>query len=286
MYIFHVQIFQVQGQTFKHPTPVVMDFDRAKDHSQCYVALSRVQELSQVYIVEKLHEDCAGWKVNPSAKSELEKSLKDAINTQPEEGNELEIMCLNVRSLRKHIRHVKQTVRNRNFSILCLQETWLLNNEQREEYQLENFSSHFSSRGFGKGIATYHKDDFYVTDQVCSDDCQFVILTSDKLNVVNVYRSTNCKNFCDLLKPRLSEDHPTLICGDFNTNHLESDNRVSRFLKDKLKYHQIVTKPTHEKGSLLDQVWINAPLLHKVKIEQMCVTYSDHDMIRIVLSKK
>ena len=69
-----------------------MDFDRAKDNSQCYVALSRVQELSQVYIVEKLHEECAGWKVNLSAISELENSLEKAMNTQPEEEVELEIM--------------------------------------------------------------------------------------------------------------------------------------------------------------------------------------------------
>ena len=262
-----------------------MDFDHAKNNSQCYVALSRVQEMSQVYIVDKLHEECAGWKVNSSAIRELENSLKNAINTQPREKNELEIMCLNVRSLRQHIRHIRQTVKNRNFSILCLQETWLLNSERKEEYQLENFNCHLTSRGFGKGIATYHKDDFYVTDQVCSDDCQFAILTSDKLSVVNVYRSSSCKNLCELLKPRLPKDYPTLICGDFNTNDFESDNRVSRFFKEKLQYHQIVVKPTHEKGSLLDQVWINEPLLDKVKIDQMCVSFSDHDLIRIVLSK-
>ena len=262
-----------------------MDFDRAKNHSQCYVALSRVQELSQVYIVDKLHEECAGWKVSLSAIGELENSLKTAINTQPVEEIELEIMSLNVRSLRKHIRHVQQTVKNRNFSIVCLQETWLLNSEQREENQLENFNCHLTSRGFGKGIATYHKDDVYVTDQVCSDDCQFAILTSAKLSVVNVYRSRNCKNFCELLKPRLPEDQPTLICGDFNTNHLESENRVSRYLKEKLQFRQIVMNPTHEKGSLLDQVWINEPLFDKVGIEQVCVSFSDHDLIRIVLRK-
>ena len=262
-----------------------MDFDHAKNNSQCYVALSRVQELSQVYIVDKLHEDCAGWKVSSSAISELENSLQSAINTKPEEEIELELMSLNVRSLRKHIGHVQQTVRMRNFSVLCLQETWLLNSEQREEYRLEKFNCHLTSRGFGKGIATYYKDDFHVTDQVCDDQFQFAILTSAQLTIVNVYRSSNCKNFCKFLKPRLPEDHPTLICGDFNTNHLESENRVSRFLTETLQFRQIVIKPTHEKGSLLDQVWINEPLFDKVRIEQMCVSFSDHDLIRIVLSK-
>ena len=262
-----------------------MDFDHAKNNSQCYVAMSRVQELSQVYIVDKLHEECAGWKVSSSAVKELENSLENAINTKLEEEIELEIMSLNVRSLRKHIRHVRQTVRHRNFTVLCLQETWLLNSQQEEEYRLENFNCHFASRGFGKGIATFYNDNFNVTDQVCDDQFQFAVLTSAKLTIVNVYRSSNCKNLCQFLKPRLPEDHPTLICGDFNTNHLESENRVSRFLKETLQFRQIVIKPTHEKGSLLDQVWINEPLFDKVRIEQMCVSFSDHDLIRIVLSK-
>ena len=263
-----------------------MDFDHAKNNSQCYVALSRVQELSQVYIVDKLHEECAGWKVSVSAISELENSLQNAINTQHEEEIELEIMSLNVRSLRQHRRHVQQTVRRRNFSVLCLQETWLLNSEQKEEYRLEDFNCHLTSRGFGKGIATYYKEDFYVTDQVCDDQFQFAILTSARLTIVNVYRSSNCKNFCEFLKPRLPEDHPTLICGDFNTNHLESRNKVSSFFKDKLRLRQLVMKPTHEKGSLLDQVWVNEPLFDKVGIEQMCVSFSDHDLIKIVLRKQ
>ena len=77
------------------PTAVVMDFQNSKETSMCYVALSRVQELSQVYIVDKLHEDCAGWRVNFSALEELEDSMKKAINIKVEEDNKLEIMCMN-----------------------------------------------------------------------------------------------------------------------------------------------------------------------------------------------
>ena len=131
-----------------------MDLQKSREPSQCYVALSRVQELSQVFIIEKLHEDCAGWTVSQSALDELDKSLQNAINTQTEEeDHELEIMCLNVRSLRKHFRDVEQTVRGRQFSILCLQETWLSNNDNVEDYQLENFTFDLTSRGRGKGIA-------------------------------------------------------------------------------------------------------------------------------------
>ena len=79
-----------------------MDFDHAKNNSQCYVAMSRVQELSQVYIVDKLHEECAGWKVSSSAVKELENSLENAINTKPEEEIELEIETSQFCAYKKH----------------------------------------------------------------------------------------------------------------------------------------------------------------------------------------
>ena len=263
-----------------------MDFQKSREHSQCYVALSRVQELSQVFIIDKLHEDCAGWRVHPSALDELEESMKNAINTQTEEEHELEIMCLNVRSLRKHFRDVEQTVRGRHFSILCLQETWLCNNDNGGDYQLENFDLDLTSRGKGKGIASYHTSAFKVQDRVCSDDCQFVILTSEKLSVVNVYRSSSCRNFCTLLKPRIDLNWPYLICGDFNTDYQEDRNQVVTFLKEKLKFRQLVLESTHEKGSILDQVWINGPLIGRVQVEKTCMRFSDHDMLKIVVRKE
>ena len=263
-----------------------MDLQKSREHSQCYVALSRVQELSQVYIIDKLHEDCAGWNVNPSALSELDESLKNALNTQTEDEHELEIMCLNVRSLRKHFRDVEQTVRGKNFSIICLQETWLLNNDNVEDYQLENFNCDLNSRGKGKGIATYHTSYFEVNDRVCDDDCQFVILTSDKISVINVYRSNSCRNFCLLLKKRVDLSMPTLICGDFNTDYREDGNAVVRFLKDKLKLRQLVLESTHEKGSILDQVWINGLLVGKVQVERKCLRFSDHDMLKIIVNQE
>ena len=263
-----------------------MDFQKSREHSQCYVALSRVQELSQVYIIDKLHENCAGWNVNQSALSELDESLKNAINTQTEEDHELEILCLNVRSLRKHFRDVKQTVRGTNYSILCLQETWLCNNDNIGDYQLENFNCDLTSRGKGKGIATYHTSCFEVHDRVCSDDCQFVILTSKKVSVINVYRSSSCKNLCDLLKPRVNMNMATVICGDFNINYQDDGNEVMRFLKDKLKFRQLVLESTHDKGSILDQVWINGPLIGRVQVEKTCLRFSDHDMLKIVVKRK
>ena len=79
---------------------------------------------------------------------------------------------------------------------------------------------------------------------------------------------------------------PTLICGDFNTDYREDGNAVVRFLKDKLKLRQLVLESTHEKGSILDHVWINGPLIGRVQIEKTCLRFTDHDMLRIIVRKE
>ena len=281
-----VTCHKVQGATFKDPTPVVMDFKSSRETSMCYVMLSRVQKLKQVYIIDELQEQCRGWRVDQSALEELDQSLKEAINTQPEEDYEIEIMCLNVRSLRKHFKEINRDVaRNKRFSILCLQETWLLESDEGQDYQLENFNCDFNSRGFGKGIATYYKETFKIKESVCSDHCQLSILTSNHLNVVNVYRSEKCKNLCELLKTRVDMNIPSIICGDFNMNYQDGNNKISRFFKDTMNFNQLVDQPTHDEGSLLDQVWISEHLNDRVSVKQTSVRYSDHDMLTISISQ-
>ena len=76
---------------------------------------------------------------------------------------------------------------------------------------------------------------------------------------------------------------PTLICGDFNADYRDPNNVVIRFLKEELKFCQIVSESTHEKGSILDQVWVNAALVGKIVVEKKCLRYSDHDMLKIIV---
>ena len=63
-------------------------------------------------------------------------------------------------------------------------------------------------------------------------------------------------------------------------------NEVMTFLKVKLKFRQLVLESTHEKGSILDQVWINGPLIGRVQVEKTCMRFSDHDMLKIVVRKE
>ena len=70
---------------------------------------------------------------------------------------------------------------------------------------------------------------------------------------------------------------PTIVGGDFNVNMLtssEEQNTLLRFMTD-LNFKQVIQKPTHQLGGLLDHVWISANTILKNQL-QTASAYSDH----------
>ena len=257
-----------------------------------YVMLSRVQEISQVIIIDDLHKDCVGWKVSQSSLDEKDDSVISAINVPRQSVSQYEtvLMCLNVRSLRKNFKDVQRVVKNKDYNAICLQETWLLGDDYGDNYHLENLYCDLNSRGLGKGIATYFKMGymgFKVTDKVKDDNCQITQISSVNLDIFNIYRSSDNKNLIEFLKPRINEEKSTILCGDFNINYLEGcKNNFFRVLTEKFKFKQLVTQPTHTTdytATTLDQVWVNTPLYDRVIVEQTSVRFTDHDMLRICI---
>ena len=152
---------QVQGQTIRHPTAVVVDFYQANFKAMVYVMLSRAQTIDQIHIMGSLYRDVAGWRPDMSALEELESSINKAINTAEEtdvenEVYEFKILCLNVDRLKKHFDDVARTVQAASSpSAICLQETWLDEGGDVERYQLQNLKLNLNSVGNGRGLATY-----------------------------------------------------------------------------------------------------------------------------------
>ena len=72
----------------------------------------------------------------------------------------------------------------------------------------------------------------------------------------------------------------------YTLHHTGNHKNSSWFFKDVLKLTQLVNKPTHDKGSILDQVWVNHMLNNRVEIKKKCVRYSDHDVLKILIVKQ
>ena len=64
----------------------------------------------------------------------------------------------------------------------------------------------------------------------------------------------------------------------------DPDNSFVHFMA-KLGFTQLVWGSTHDKGGTIDQVFVNSNLREDVSIRKIRVSFSDHDLMRIILKK-
>ena len=236
-----------------------------------------------------LYREARGWQPDHSALEELENSKLKAINTAEEtEVDIIKVLCLNVWRLRKHFDDVVRTVQAMVMpAAICLQETWLEEGSAVDKYQMQDLSLIVNSIGEGRGIATYFDDTFNVTDSVTSPSCQITRISSNEIDVINVYRSKDCdmKEFELMIFKMIDRNDLSkkiLICGDLNIHFTkETSNHFVRKILDKYKFKQLVMDPTHDKGNTIDHVYVSPALQGRVMIEKTSIYYSDHDLLTI-----
>ena len=248
--------------------------------------MSRAQKLSQLYILDNLYTD--NWKASLRCLDELEDSEENALNTMKRDENTLEIISMNIRSLRKHHQDMLRNYVFHPSDIICLQETWLHPGEDPAKYQIGEMIPLLNSQGQGKGIATYISSPFKLGQHYCLEDCQLTKVSSDKLDVINVYRSANCSTFENELQAMITMKRPTIVCGDTNINvGPNPDKSSSSFVHfmSKLGFTQLVSGSTHDKGGTIDQVFVNSNLRENITIRMTRILYSDHDQVRIIMKK-
>jgi len=117
---FAATAHKVQGATVTKPSALVVDLRSVREAAQAYVMLSRVQALSQLYIIETVPEHRIYS--SPQALEELRRLSSIAMDN---ESISRGIISCNIRSLTKHYEDIKNYPDIRNADILCLQETWL-----------------------------------------------------------------------------------------------------------------------------------------------------------------
>ena len=262
---------------------MVVDLRFARNEAQVYVMLSRAQSLSQIYIIEKLFEE--KWRASASGLREYSSGLENAINIDHEGDKKcFEIVSMNVLSLRKHHEDLMRRLESKSIDCLCLQETWLLRNDDASLYKIKDMVPHLNSVGRGKGIATYNSELFKLREFICEEDCQLMKVSSDALEIINVYRSQGSKVFRDKVEFVVDTSRPTILCGDTNIDISGDKGKEFIDFMKKLGLTQLVKKPTHEKGGILDHVYVTDDLIEKVSVTQTGVFFSDHDLITIKLN--
>ena len=123
-----------------------------------------------------------------------------------------------------------------------------------------------------------------------NSDCQMTKVGSQDIEIINLYRSQECRNFETLVKNLINPTKKTIVVGDTNLNY--PDQKSQRFVKmmtEELGFQQLVTHPTFDRmpimyPSLLDHVYVSSELRNLVKIHQKSIYFSDHDIILISLT--
>ena len=213
---------KVQGQTIYKPKAVVLDFKKANFCGQAHVMLSRSESLDQLYILDDLF--FTKWKVSSDALKEIEKMETSAINLKSKfEPNTLNLLSLNIRSLRANFDYFSKIHDITSFDVICLQETWL-EREQNNEFSINGFNHHLYNavpyRGIG--IATFYKNQFNLECFVSYSKFQITKIVSNIFDILNIYyKNKNEQEFVSILQNIVTSSKPTIICGDFNINYLQ-----------------------------------------------------------------
>ena len=286
---FAVTAHKIQGHTFSKGNTVVLNLNKKRlPDGMIYVMLSRNCNLEDVLINRKIQtSDIQCSQIAKNANNVLSQKHLHRISSGNSEKFVLSFGFLNIRSLKKHHNDIFDFSNLYNFDFFAICETWLLSNENIEEFKLPGYILYSNPAGRGKGLAIYYRKgriiksfsskDFQITAIQNKDVIVTFLYISSKcylIDVLNHIEIINNENLCAL----------KIFVGDFNFN-ASSDNLLTNWMKNNF-YNQFVKFPTHILGNVIDHVYANNILQYNLQVTNSPVYFSDHVLLNIKLQDK
>ena len=298
---------KTQGITILSPSKLVVDIDSCFGPAMVYVALSRVQNIDQLFLMSL---DTTKIWASDDALEELEKMELLALNNVDNLLNDkwnvdnsyaLKITSLNIGHLPNRLMDLQNDPTILKSDIICLQETFLLS---RSLPQIPGYVCQMQGieQGRGAGLVTFVKAELMNNFQgsttrnvgmhlECIKRHAFVQcqkLSFSDFDVINVYKSNDVvtivdiQKFVSILHELIINGKPTIICGDFNFDYWKEKDHLVREFMENLGFQQLVDLPTTVRGNCIDHVYIT-----KTTIEGKCELYytyfADHEAVRILV---
>ena len=139
---------KIQGATIPKPQKVIVNVDDTFGAAMVYVMLSRVCSLQQILLLNDFPES----KMYPDmrALAELNRLDKISLNKNPsiwekDDAEVVKISSLNCRSLKKHHQDIITDSLLIKSDLLALQETWLNDDEDKEELHIPGYELSINS---------------------------------------------------------------------------------------------------------------------------------------------
>ena len=193
------------------------------------------------------------------------------------------ISFLNTQSLLNKFDCIKLDLNLHQSDVILLAETWIAQNEEEcKRYELENYEVNLNNAGRGKGLATYHRQQFQHTVDLNDDNISMTRIESTDIDVIAVYRSQNgsWKTLINNLQDLINLNKTTLIVAYSICSIEQPKNKLCTYLKD-ITFKQIVKEATHIDGGHIDHAYIINKGNYEAEpdVEIVPKYYSDHDAL-------
>lgn len=277
---FAITSHAAQGMTIRHPTKLKTSFNDLFDAGMGYVIISRLQKLDQLFL-----EPFPMYKLycSKKARSFTQQLYERAINFIPSSLSQctgLTVASLNVRNLSSHLSHLKKLPEMENIDLLCVQETWLTDQDLTLN---TNYNTVFLNCG-SRGLAIFYRNTLSPIDivKITTSSANFIVMIFTGIIIINVYQfsgKSNVTNFHNIINQFTLLNLPLLIVGDLNVDVLNGKNK--NWIESMKNFTQHVQRPTHLEGGLIDHVYScnfesNSYIL--TLIEQKYIYFSDHTL--------
>ena len=282
----------------------VSERQRGPIHHMHYVAFSRVKTLDGLYITDlnlkKLStSETVKQEMDRLRKSAPELSLQFLYNMV----GVFRVAFLNARSLHRHLLDANRDFNLQAAEIICFCETRFCHKDSHESTLMPGFYQYRQDSNLpvaqnqrpSYGMVIYSRDKLLQNPRnlsVENIEIMFSCLnySGKTVNLVTVYSPP--KTPSQRLLGVLSDIHTqylsntdSVIMGDFNIDWT-SDSQSSKFFVQelsKLGYHQLITQPTCDTGSVIDLVLVNFRDDCSYRAGTLPVYYSDHSIIWLAL---
>ena len=295
---------KVQGMTAKK---VVVNLDRTFSPGQAYVAISRVTSKDGLFI-ETNNETALQKKIYADldvklALGSMDRYLFAGQLENDDTGNDKIILLFNVQSLRAHFQEVISDNRLTKADLICLTETWLIDDEDIQVLEIPDFnlyhvarkqcydnSSDVSTRlqtARGGGVGVYKKkteENIFICAlkynniegmavEMCEIETVLIVLYRPSVLPANSFLHT-LQDVINFYKERFKH---VIIAGDLNED-AKTRGPIRSFCESK-GFVQMVNFHTTEGGTTLDHVYVNNQL--RIRVQKMPFYFSYHEGIEI-----
>jgi hypothetical protein len=262
------------------------DFSSKKNPGMAYVSLGRSERLRDIEISGEF--DPKGIHCSPEALDESRR-LQQIFNENVLKPLEqrvlfLKISYLNIRSLRCHQNEVASDNYLMDSDILSFGETHLM---PEEEVNFNEYSGHFASTGKWRGTAAYVKSTLiHQSFEAVSENYSAILIKTAEFDIIFLYLSKGFDqdSLFKQMDHWINNTKPTAIIGDVNWDFSE-DTNMKNFMTQRGFFQQI-QRPTFDKGTLIDHVYVNQALINLgMFTEQEAAYYTDHDIVTLFIAK-